>query len=123
MNKQRYVLKYFPSDDEFIIFDTENHNKIIAATFEYDGAKLIQQSAVTIRRIMLGINNEITEQYLIDAAKYGYDFHKNSQFPQHEFKDACINNFAQYRQFKKQIPDHYCEIEWYSNKIKIVSIQ
>jgi len=36
-----------------------------------------------------------TEQDLIDACKYGYDYHKTSQFPEKEFEEEAINNFKQ----------------------------
>ncbi len=38
---------------------------------------------------------KFTEQDLIDACKYGYDYHKTSQFPEKEFEEEAINNFKQ----------------------------
>lgn len=33
---------------------------------------------------------------MINAARYGYDYHKTSQFPNNAFDDEAINNFKQY---------------------------
>jgi len=44
---------------------------------------------------------EITEQDLIDACKYGYDYHKTTQFPNLEFEEFCKNNFRQLLESKK----------------------
>ena len=41
-----------------------------------------------------------TEQDLIDACKYGYDYHKETSFPQMSFEDNCVNNFKQVLQGK-----------------------
>ena len=37
-----------------------------------------------------------TEEDMIAASKYGYDFHKTSQFPAQVFKESCINNTKQW---------------------------
>ena len=34
-----------------------------------------------------------TQQDMVNACKYGYEFHKTSSFPEHNFEQACINNF------------------------------
>ena len=44
---------------------------------------------------------EITEQDLIDACRYGYDYHKTSQFPETKFEEFCMNNFKQLLESKK----------------------
>ena len=36
------------------------------------------------------------EEDLIKASEYGYNFHKTTQFPEHEFEDSCINNTKQW---------------------------
>lgn len=49
-------------------------------------------------------NNIKTEQRsfiegeLIEACRYGYNYHKTSQFPEMEFDDMAINNFKQHLQ-------------------------
>lgn len=42
-----------------------------------------------------------TEQDLIDACKYGYDYHKETSFPEMSFEDNCVNNFKQVLQGKE----------------------
>jgi hypothetical protein len=37
-----------------------------------------------------------TEEDMLKASKYGYDFHKTTQFPKHDFEDSCINNTKQW---------------------------
>ncbi len=105
----RYQLQ--PIDNSFIIFDTQQ--KIILASCFNCRIKNCLPLWDNEQNIIkaLKINQKITEGDLIDAAKYGYDFHKNSQFPDHEFEQACVNNFAQYRQYKTQIPHMFVEIE------------
>lgn len=39
-------------------------------------------------------NNKITEE-LIEACRYGYNYHKTTQFPEMEFDEMAINNFKQ----------------------------
>ena len=41
------------------------------------------------------MDKKYTEQDLIDACEYGYDYHKTSQFPEKEFEEEAINNFKQ----------------------------
>tara|TARA_R110000823_G_scaffold54057_6_gene132848 strand:+ start:424 stop:666 length:243 start_codon:yes stop_codon:yes gene_type:complete len=44
-----------------------------------------------------------SEDDMIEASKYGYNFHKTTQFPNQEFEDSCINNTKQWFQsFKKK---------------------
>lgn len=33
---------------------------------------------------------------MIEAAEYGYNFHKNTSFPEQEFEDSCIRNTGQW---------------------------
>ena len=41
-------------------------------------------------------NHDISETKLIDACKYGYDFHKTTQFPDMEFEESsALGNFKQ----------------------------
>ena len=42
----------------------------------------------------------INDPELIDAARYGYNYHKDTQFPEMEFEEAPINNFRQFLQAK-----------------------
>jgi hypothetical protein len=46
------------------------------------------------------------KEFGIECAKYGYDFHKTTAFPEHNFEDACINNFKQWYadKFKQENP-------------------
>ncbi len=54
------------------------------------------------------------EQALINACKYGYDFHKTSSFPEQEFEQAAINNF---RQDLQGLPEKYkIDIDFISNE-------
>lgn len=44
-----------------------------------------------------------SEEDMINASKYGYNFHKTTQFPNQEFEDSCINNTKQWlTTFKKK---------------------
>jgi hypothetical protein len=43
-----------------------------------------------------------SEEDMIEASKYGYNFHKTTIFPEQEFEDSCIRNTQQWlTQFKK----------------------
>ena len=37
-----------------------------------------------------------SEEDMIKASKYGYNFHKTTQFPEQEFEDSCIRNTQQW---------------------------
>jgi hypothetical protein len=37
-----------------------------------------------------------SEEDMIEASKYGYNFHKTTQFPTQEFEDSCIRNTKQW---------------------------
>jgi hypothetical protein len=40
---------------------------------------------------------------MLKASKYGYNFHKTTQFPNQEFEDSCIRNTQQWlEQFKNK---------------------
>lgn len=39
-----------------------------------------------------------SEEDMIEASKYGYNFHKTTQFPNQEFEDSCIRNTQQWVQ-------------------------
>ena len=44
-----------------------------------------------------------SEEDMIEASKYGYNFHKTTQFQNQEFEDSCIRNTQQWlTQFKKK---------------------
>jgi len=49
-----------------------------------------------------------SEEDIINAAKYGYEFRDITSFPEHKFEDSCINNFKQKLQSLKQ---EYVELE------------
>jgi hypothetical protein len=44
-----------------------------------------------------------TEEDMLNASKYGYEFRDTTSFPKHKFEDSCINNTKQW-------------LEWYKNK-------
>ena len=44
-----------------------------------------------------------SEEDMLNASKYGYNFHKTTLFPNQEFEDSCINNTKQWLTlFKKK---------------------
>ena len=43
-----------------------------------------------------------TEEQMIQASKYGYEFRDTTSFPEHKFEDSCINNTKQWLQSLKQ---------------------
>lgn len=44
-----------------------------------------------------------TEEDMINASRYGYNFHKTTSFPEQEFDDSCIRNTQQWlTTFKKK---------------------
>ena len=49
------------------------------------------------------LNKLYSKEDMIKASKYGYNFHKTTQFPNQEFEDSCINNTKQWLTlFKKK---------------------
>lgn len=47
--------------------------------------------------------NKYSEEDMLEASKYGYNFHKTTQFPEQDFEDSCIRNTKQWlKQFKKK---------------------
>lgn len=42
-----------------------------------------------------------SKEDMIKAAKYGYEFHKLTQFPEQDFEDSCINNTKQWLEHYK----------------------
>lgn len=48
-------------------------------------------------------DKKYTEEDMINASKYGYEFRDTTSFPEHKFEDSCINNTKQW-------------LEWYNNK-------
>lgn len=44
-----------------------------------------------------------TEEDMIEASQYGYNFHKTTSFPEQDFEDSCIRNTQQWMtKFKKK---------------------
>jgi hypothetical protein len=73
--------RYSTDEDEFW-----NHYKIGVI----DGLKWQQKGSYS-------------EEDMIEASKYGYNFHKTTQFPKQEFEDSCIRNTKQWlTQFRKK---------------------
>lgn len=48
-------------------------------------------------------DKKYTEEDMLNASKYGYEFRDTTSFPKHKFEDSCINNTKQW-------------LEWYKNK-------
>jgi len=67
-------------------------------------AKLVNEEKHTKRRqkkfsnIMEHNNIErfYTEEDMLAASKYGYEFRDTTSFPEHKFEDSCINNTKQW---------------------------
>lgn len=49
-------------------------------------------------------DKKFTEEDMIEASKYGYDFRSTTSFPEQEFEDSCIRNTQQWLRYK--------QIEW-----------
>jgi hypothetical protein len=43
-----------------------------------------------------------TEEDMLQAAKYGYEFRDTTSFPEHNFEDSCINNTKQWLKSRQQ---------------------
>ena len=56
-----------------------------------DGYKEFQQ-AKEIEKQQQGYSKED----MIEASKYGYNFHKTTSFPQQDFEDSCVRNTQQW---------------------------
>lgn len=48
------------------------------------------------------LNKNYSKEDMILASKYGYNFHKYTQFPKQEFEESCINNTKQWLIYYKQ---------------------
>lgn len=48
------------------------------------------------------LNKNYSYNDMIKSSKYGYNFHKTTQFPNQEFEDSCINNTKQWLQYYKR---------------------
>ncbi len=47
-------------------------------------------------------DKKYSEEDMIEASMYGYNFHKTTQFPQQEFEESCIRNTQQWLYSKKK---------------------
>lgn len=63
-----------------------------------------------------------SDEDVINAAKYGYEFRDTTSFPEHKFEDSCINNFKQYLQAKK-LQIFEIEAILQDNKVKILKVK
>ncbi len=45
---------------------------------------------------------KFTEEDMLQAAKYGYEFRDTTSFPEHNFEDSCINNTKQWLKSRQQ---------------------
>ena len=48
------------------------------------------------------LNKNYSKQDMINASKYGYNFHKTTRFPKQDFEDSCINNTKQWLMYYKR---------------------
>ena len=48
------------------------------------------------------LNKNYSKRDMINASKYGYNFHKTTQFPKQDFEDSCINNTKQWLMYYKR---------------------
>jgi hypothetical protein len=46
-------------------------------------------------------SNEFTEEEMIKASRYGYEYHQTTSFPEKDFESNCMNNFKQWLQSKQ----------------------
>ena len=46
-------------------------------------------------------SNDYTEEEMIKASKYGYEYHQTTSFPELDFESNCINNTKQWLQSKQ----------------------
>jgi hypothetical protein len=46
-------------------------------------------------------SNKFSEEEMIKASKYGYEYHQTTSFPEKDFESNCINNFKQWLQSKQ----------------------
>ena len=76
----------------------EDNVEKLAEEFVKDNLKRSSQAAGVMIGFIEGYkaaNKFYTEQDMIMAAKYGYEFRDTTSFPEHKFEDSCINNFKQ----------------------------
>ena len=76
-------------------------------TLEEVAERLYPLSAIPRKLFIRGAKwkkeRSYSEEDMIQASKYGYNFHKTTQFPNQEFEDSCIRNTQQWlEQFKKK---------------------
>lgn len=86
------------------LFDSCNPNvKLFDYTLEFQ--EIIMEALVKSFKLgqqSLSSSKDLT--LLIEAAKYGYEYHSNSQFPEMTFEDNCKNNLLQWLQNKQIQP-------------------
>ena len=79
----------------------EEASKRIAIAFDCDNYKAIMQ--LIIDGAKWQAERMYSEEDMIEASKYGYNFHKTTSFPEQEFEDSCIRNTKQWlTTFKKK---------------------
>lgn len=78
--------------------------KVLASTKLYPGIYSFYPEQIIYTTYVL------TEEDLIRAAKYGYEYHQTASFPSHKFEDECVNNFKQALTALYPIPQ-VCEVE------------
>jgi hypothetical protein len=84
-------------DIERIVLKNYNIN---ALDFEIDALK---REIKVLKHQKEQDKNKYSDEDMIEASKYGYNFHKTTQFPQQEFEDSCIRNTQQWlNKFKKK---------------------
>jgi hypothetical protein len=84
-----------PIDDDFIEWYIKNPNCKEVETYQFGFDDDIIKHA---KKWYIEIPKEETysKEDMILAAKYGYDFHKTTQFPKQDFEASCIRNTEQW---------------------------
>lgn len=82
-----------------MLLDKQLSIKLVEGNRTISGKEDAAEAIFLILNMELG-NQKATDKDLIDAAKYGYEYHQKATFPENKFEDECINNFKQHIQSK-----------------------
>lgn len=98
--------------EEFILYEVQNDFKGFVNGYRKGFNKAIE----------LNKDKMFTLDQMLDIAKYSYEFRANTQFPEHNFEDACINNTKQQIQYLQSLqqPKQY-QVEYEEEIIKAKS--
>ena len=65
--------------------------------------KTASQATIALLKDNWQQERSYSEEDMLNASKYGYNFHKTTLFPNQKFEDSCINNTKQWLTiFKKK---------------------